>query len=287
MSKRPAEGTPNMAVWQGGGFNFVRFDLAHGTSVDIDKIFHDSIVLLSFEGCRWTTRSGGESRIEAPGSIVLRDAGQVFSIKAEEIDVTGGTCREIHFSPARLAEIYGTFDNPLPEFEFSRSLLDNPAMAQALIRTHRLYEVGACQVEASEALTKLLQQVACQTSNAPLKRTNRVCSKRNAKIIEYMRAHYDQSLSLPELASLVEMNPFVLLRQFQKEMGISPHEYLQIHRVNQAKRHIIRGERLVDVAQICGFADQSHLNRQFRRRTGLTPGNYAARRGDMPAARCA
>jgi AraC-like DNA-binding protein len=267
-----------MAVWEGDGVSFVRFDLAHGTAVDIDKIFHDNIVLLSFEGCCWTTRSGGESRAEAPGSVVLRDAGQVFSIKAEEIEATGGTCREIHISPSRLAALYGGHDDPLLRFEFSRSLLETPALAEALIRTHRLYERGACGLEASEALATLFQAVASRTGGAPGKRAPGKCARRNAIVVDYLRAHFDLSLSLQELAALVEMNPFVLLRQFQKKFGISPHEYLQIHRVNQAKLHIRLGERLADVAQICGFTDQSHLTRQFKRRTGLTPGHYAPRR---------
>jgi AraC-like DNA-binding protein len=36
-----------------------------------------------------------------------------------------------------------------------------------------------------------------------------------------------------------------------------------------------RGERATDVAALAGFAYQSHLNRHFRRRLGMTPARYA------------
>jgi AraC-like DNA-binding protein len=46
-------------------------------------------------------------------------------------------------------------------------------------------------------------------------------------------------------------------------------------RVNLARRLLERGERATDVAGLAGFADQSHLNRHFRRRLGKTPAQYA------------
>ena len=42
-----------------------------------------------------------------------------------------------------------------------------------------------------------------------------------------------------------------------------------------ARRLLERGERPADAAALAGFTDQSHLNRHFTRRVGLTPAQYA------------
>ena len=173
-----------------------------------------------------------------------------------------------------MAEIYGAHDNPLPPLDFSNPLIESANLANILFKAHHLFEQKECELEASTQLAKLFEAVASATSGKGLDRTFKTCSKRNAAVVDYLRENFHKPISLQQLAAVVEMNPFVLIRQFQKEFGISPHEYLQIHRVNQAKHHIRLGERLAQVAQLCGYADQSHLTRQFKRRTGLTPGNF-------------
>ncbi|HWU35634.1 MAG TPA: helix-turn-helix domain-containing protein [Methylovorus sp.] len=39
-----------------------------------------------------------------------------------------------------------------------------------------------------------------------------------------------------------------------------------------ARKLIAQGHKLSDVASLCGFADQSHLTRSFRKKIGVTPG---------------
>jgi AraC-like DNA-binding protein len=46
----------------------------------------------------------------------------------------------------------------------------------------------------------------------------------------------------------------------------------------QARTLLWRGIRPTDVAYSCGFCDQSHLNRWFRKALGATPVEYAATR---------
>ena len=76
-------------------------------------------------------------------------------------------------------------------------------------------------------------------------------------------------ISLEELATLAE------LKQFQCLFGLPPHAYQIQARVRLAKQKIKEGYKLLDVALECGFHDQSHLNRHFKRTMGVTPGQYA------------
>jgi len=52
-------------------------------------------------------------------------------------------------------------------------------------------------------------------------------------------------------------------------------EYVAKRRVERAKLMMIStGEQLTYIALACGFADQSHLNRSFRRMVGVSPGTW-------------
>jgi transcriptional regulator GlxA family with amidase domain len=78
-----------------------------------------------------------------------------------------------------------------------------------------------------------------------------------------------------ELAAAAGVSKYQLIRLFTAVTGVPPHTYQVALRVNLARRLLERGERAIDVACLAGFADQSHLNRHFRRRLGKTPAQYA------------
>ncbi|WP_238858304.1 AraC family transcriptional regulator [Faunimonas pinastri] len=71
-------------------------------------------------------------------------------------------------------------------------------------------------------------------------------------------------------------NRFQLARAFRAAYGTSPHAFLVQIRLTQARRLLKAGMRPASVAAACGFSDQSHLGRWFRRAYGLTPAEYRA-----------
>jgi AraC-like DNA-binding protein len=91
-----------------------------------------------------------------------------------------------------------------------------------------------------------------------------------------MDAHSSTTLSLRELAAEVGMNRFQLIRAFARRYGVTPYAYFLDRRVERARRLVGTGRQLAAVAAECGFADQSHLTRHFKRIVGVTPGEYAA-----------
>ncbi|MCG9737342.1 AraC family transcriptional regulator [Shewanella insulae] len=82
-------------------------------------------------------------------------------------------------------------------------------------------------------------------------------------------------VSLDALAKLAGLSPFYLIKQFQRQYGLPPHAYQIQGRIRLAKQMIRQGGKLLEVALACGFHDQSHLNRHFKRALGVTPGQYA------------
>jgi AraC-like DNA-binding protein len=81
-------------------------------------------------------------------------------------------------------------------------------------------------------------------------------------------------VSLKELAALVGLSRFQLLRSFSRRMGITPHAFLIQRRVILAQQLLRGGQPVAQVAMETGFSDQSHLTRVFARQVGVTPGSY-------------
>ncbi len=82
------------------------------------------------------------------------------------------------------------------------------------------------------------------------------------------------AVTLHELAAACGISRFRLLRDFSRATGLTPHAYLLQRRTELARRLIAAGTPLAEAAMAAGFADQSHMTRNFTRRYGYTPGAY-------------
>jgi AraC family transcriptional regulator len=97
---------------------------------------------------------------------------------------------------------------------------------------------------------------------------------------EALRSGLDQRWSLAELAAAAGVHPARLARGFRRAYGESVGERLRRLRLEAARAAVARpGSDLAEVAHACGFADQSHMTRAFRRTFGVTPGALRQRRG--------
>jgi AraC-like DNA-binding protein len=95
---------------------------------------------------------------------------------------------------------------------------------------------------------------------------------------ELIEAHIDGSLPIARVAAVCGLSTSRFAHAFKASVGMAPHRWLLVRRVERAKELLRRGRRsLSDVALACGFADQSHFTRVFRRATGATPGDWKLR----------
>ncbi len=94
-------------------------------------------------------------------------------------------------------------------------------------------------------------------------------------VTSYIRDHLNQELSLEELAAIAQLSPYHFCRSFKQSTNLTPHQYVIRQRVEQAKLLLKDGKMgISEVAVACGFTHQSHLNRHFKRLTGVTPKNF-------------
>jgi AraC family transcriptional regulator len=100
---------------------------------------------------------------------------------------------------------------------------------------------------------------------------------------ELLEAHLDGDIALQQVAEACELSVSHFARAFKQTFHVPPYRWLIERRVNRA-RDLMANSRLplADIAIRCGFADQSALNRSFKRIHGVTPGTW--RRGQRAAA---
>jgi AraC-like DNA-binding protein len=101
-------------------------------------------------------------------------------------------------------------------------------------------------------------------------------TQKMARVRDYLAAHHDRDIAVDELAALVNLSRYHLIRAFSKEYGLPPHAYANQLRLIAAKQLLAAGTSPADAAASAGFYDQSHLNRAFKRAYGTTPGAWAA-----------
>lgn len=90
-----------------------------------------------------------------------------------------------------------------------------------------------------------------------------------------LRADLSEHLSLRHVAEACKLSISHFARAFKASTGIPPHQWLMTARVEMARDLLMRSPTsLVDVAGLCGFADQSHFSRVFARVMGTSPGAW-------------
>ncbi|HWZ90465.1 MAG TPA: AraC family transcriptional regulator [Polyangiaceae bacterium] len=86
-------------------------------------------------------------------------------------------------------------------------------------------------------------------------------------------------LDLDTLAQRAGISKFHALRAFKRRYGLAPHAYQLCVRVKRASQLLAAGASPAEAAAACGFSDQSHMNRHFKRIVGITPKQYQLARG--------
>ena len=93
---------------------------------------------------------------------------------------------------------------------------------------------------------------------------------------EYLTVHACEPTPASTLEQVAGIDRFTIARHFRWAFGTSPDRYRTLRRLAVARAAIEGGRSLARTAAEAGFADQSHMTRQFKRTYGLTPGRWMA-----------
>ncbi|AJS61620.1 bifunctional transcriptional activator/DNA repair enzyme AdaA [Paenibacillus sp. IHBB 10380] len=96
-----------------------------------------------------------------------------------------------------------------------------------------------------------------------------------AVVTEYIDKNYMENLPLNMLADISHGSPYHLHRTFKRVTGITPVEYIQLQRIEQAKKQLLSSEKsIVEVGLCVGLANTSYFITLFKKKTGYTPAGY-------------
>jgi AraC-like DNA-binding protein len=207
------------------------------------------------------------------GSVVVAPAGTVVFLDPDERHTGYGhqrsnwTYRVLYADAALFRSVASRRPHFTPE------AVHDPELANAIRSLCRsMTEPDAALRRQAMTLDVLHRALRHSDGHAPAPSTNEPDAVRRVR--EVIDDRYDENLTLSELASIARLSPFRLCHSFRRAVGFAPHEYLMCRRVERARTLLRTGVPPADVAVRVGFCDQSHLTRHFRRRVGVTPGQY-------------
>ena len=214
----------------------------------------------------------GRGQVEAgPRSFICVNPGEVHDGHA--VGRQHRCWRMFYFDPAVIELARSDIlEGERSEFTFCAPVFADPGL-------HPLFEDLFTQGrdDAMAAETSLLTFVAALLRHS----TSKVHLGKSTADIRRARQRIDDDptapWSLAELARDVGASRYQLLRAFAREFGLTPHAYIMQRRLAHARRQILAGASLADVAVSSGFYDQSHLTRWFTRQFGVTPRRYRER----------
>ena len=229
----------------------------------------------------------GAQRSFSGRGTVEAGAGDVITVNPFEVhDGTpigdaGRAWRMLYLDPGVVAEL-ATDMHPghCGDAEFDRPVIHDADLAP---RMHLLFAQMTVPAAQSDALLReqLLFSVLADALHAANDRTNHHIETA-PDAIQLARTRIDDdpaaAISLLDLAHETGLSRFQVLRGFARVTGLTPHAYQVQRRVALARHLIAQGQPLAEVAAACGFADQSHMTRQFVRKYGVSPGMVAAAR---------
>lgn len=99
------------------------------------------------------------------------------------------------------------------------------------------------------------------------------------KVIDHVRANLEAPIRVEEMASVTRLSTSYFFRAFRLSFCMPPHAYVRAVRLARARELLLGSDEQVSwVAMACGFADQAHFSRVFRREMGCTPRRWRRER---------
>ncbi|MFY9511727.1 MAG: AraC family transcriptional regulator [Rubrivivax sp.] len=239
---------------------------AHIVHHSFEPHAHEGLGLGAIESGAERFRYRGSEHLAAAGSLVLMNADELHTGRAETAG--GWRYRMVYIEPAVLEAVTGDRG-----WHFRQAVGHDAPRAR---RVHALLRQLWQQADAPLAFDSLLFTLLAELRvHAQVARgAPGEGALRFVPVLEHLRAHLHEKLTLEQLAAVAGLSPFHFLRRFQAVYHATPQQMLMALRLLEAKRLLAAGDSPAAAAAAVGLADQAHLTRAFARRYGVTPGRY-------------
>jgi AraC-like DNA-binding protein len=235
---------------------------------------HDTFAIGVFDAGAASVRCEARSHTVSVDDVLVINPGAVHSAGSASSD--GWWYRAFYPSVELVSTVLEESGRRVPRY-FASAKVTDPILAADLRRIFARLESDSDPLGLEElavtAIHRLWDHASLDSPGEPrITRADPGLGRARAHI----EANGGEPMSLASLAEEAGMSRFHFIRAFTARYGLTPYAYLLQHKVRRACRLLERGERPIRVAMECGFSDQSHLTRHFKRVVGVTPGEYAA-----------
>jgi AraC-like DNA-binding protein len=221
--------------------------------------------------------AGGQISASGRGQVEA-EAGQLITVNPGEVHdgaPIGRTARSWHMlylTPDLVADSISDLVSTPADLAFEFPVFADSQIRNRLAALHR-----RLAHEAEDIPPDALREVLILLLGNSLTVSSRMTPPLPAALAQVRQRLDDDPSTTADLSALAReagLSRFQLIRAFLRHTGFTPHAYRMQKRANLSRRLLADGLQPADVAAACGYVDQSHMHREFRRRFGLTPGAY-------------
>ena len=152
-----------------------------------------------------------------------------------------------------------------------------PSCYQSVFRCAKTEGISALY-QASAKLFEVLSGLSCRLHYKNLSEgycADSTARSRLAQAMDYIHGHYNEDISLGNIAAAAGVTPQYINRIFQKSMRVSPYDYLIRHRIKEAKVLLSDSRRCIaDVSEMSGFRDNSYFCAVFKKYEGVSASKF-------------
>lgn len=154
---------------------------------------------------------------------------------------------------------------------------NNPELAVTINNLINICQSNAVtkDVLADLALQELLIRISQSQNLTELSSDTPETNTYLAQIIQFIRLHITDKLTLKAIANKASISTASLYRLFKRELGISPVEFIIRERIKLSKRLLKDDTRYIkNISFEVGFEDANYFIRAFKNHEGITPKQY-------------